>query len=195
MAELTKQILLKISPELDDLIDRGLSLRLKEFGEPISKSEFIRQILISACPNMNLRKCLHLVCSRILTKETASILTVHLNEFGLNRVEAEIIFNELVKKHQVAEWYNSSQDVIGNFQFDKIENLAKNDISLEIREFIAKVFRNRYPLFLFLEMEKERYEHLIPALEESFLIQKFGSKKNEYDFSAYAERLFNQKGA
>lgn len=194
MPELTKQILLKISPELDDLIDQGLSLRLKEFGKPITKSEFIRQILTNACPKIDLKKCLHLVCAHILTKETVSFQILDLSEFG-SRPEVEIIFNELVKKHQVADWYNNAFSIIGNFKFDQIKSLAKKNVSLDVEEFITKVFKSRYPPSSFFEMEKERYWYLIPILEENLLIEKFGLKDSDYDFTAYAAVLFKQKGA
>jgi hypothetical protein len=53
MPKLSKQILLKLSPKLDSLIDLALSKRLKITGIPITKSEFIRQLLEFACYNID----------------------------------------------------------------------------------------------------------------------------------------------
>jgi hypothetical protein len=49
MPTLTKQILLKVSPELDDLIDQAFSKHLKDTGEYITRSDFIRRMLIAQC--------------------------------------------------------------------------------------------------------------------------------------------------
>jgi Arc/MetJ-type ribon-helix-helix transcriptional regulator len=49
MSALSEQILLKISPELDKLIDDAFSKQLKETGEYISRSEYIRRILQAHC--------------------------------------------------------------------------------------------------------------------------------------------------
>jgi hypothetical protein len=49
MSVLSKQILLKVSPELDDLIDRAFSKHLKKTGEYITRSDYIRRILQEQC--------------------------------------------------------------------------------------------------------------------------------------------------
>jgi Arc/MetJ-type ribon-helix-helix transcriptional regulator len=45
MPTLTKQILLKVSPELSDLIDKTFSQHLKDTGEYISRSDYIRRAI------------------------------------------------------------------------------------------------------------------------------------------------------
>jgi hypothetical protein len=47
MQKLTKQILLKISPELNKSIDVAFSQYLKNTGEYITKAEFIRRAVES----------------------------------------------------------------------------------------------------------------------------------------------------
>jgi Arc/MetJ-type ribon-helix-helix transcriptional regulator len=49
MSNLTKQILLKVSPELDDLIDQAFSKHLKKTGEYLTRSDYIRRILQKQC--------------------------------------------------------------------------------------------------------------------------------------------------
>jgi hypothetical protein len=49
MPILSKQILLKMSPELRDLVDQAFSKHLKETGEYITRSDFIRRILETHC--------------------------------------------------------------------------------------------------------------------------------------------------
>jgi hypothetical protein len=46
---LTKQLLIRISPELDELITQAFSKHLKETGEYISRSDYIRRILQAQC--------------------------------------------------------------------------------------------------------------------------------------------------
>jgi len=45
MRKLTKQILLRLSPETDELIDRCFSMHLRSTGAYISRSDFVRSIL------------------------------------------------------------------------------------------------------------------------------------------------------
>lgn len=49
MPILSEQILLKLSPELDKLIDDAFSKHLKETGEYITRSDYIRRILQAHC--------------------------------------------------------------------------------------------------------------------------------------------------
>jgi len=49
MPTLSKQLVLKISPELDELITQAFSKHLKETGEYISRSDYIRRILQEQC--------------------------------------------------------------------------------------------------------------------------------------------------
>lgn len=51
MAKLTKQLMIKISPEMETGIDKALSSFLKKTGEPITKAEFIRRILDAEIKN------------------------------------------------------------------------------------------------------------------------------------------------
>ena len=46
---LSKQILLKISPEINDLIDKAFTKHLKATGEYISRSDFIRRMIVAQC--------------------------------------------------------------------------------------------------------------------------------------------------
>jgi hypothetical protein len=46
---LTKQYLIRLSPELDEMIDEAFSKHLKKTGEYIAKSEFVRRLLQEAC--------------------------------------------------------------------------------------------------------------------------------------------------
>jgi hypothetical protein len=49
MPTLSKQIVIKVSPELDELITQAFSKHLKETGEYISRSDYIRRILQAEC--------------------------------------------------------------------------------------------------------------------------------------------------
>lgn len=49
MPELTKQILLKMMPELEETIENAFSEYLKLTGDPITKAEYIRRILDRKC--------------------------------------------------------------------------------------------------------------------------------------------------
>lgn len=49
MPTLSKQIVIKVSPELDELITQAFSKHLKETGEYISRSDYIRRILQAQC--------------------------------------------------------------------------------------------------------------------------------------------------
>jgi predicted DNA-binding protein len=49
MKKLTKQYLLKMSPELIELIDAAFSEFLKETGQYITKAEYVRNILETHC--------------------------------------------------------------------------------------------------------------------------------------------------
>lgn len=45
----TQQLLLKMTPELEEAIDRSFTKHLKKTGEYITKSEFVRRILEKEC--------------------------------------------------------------------------------------------------------------------------------------------------
>jgi hypothetical protein len=49
MAKLTTQLLIKITPELNERIEGAFKKHLKRTGEYITKSEFIRRILEREC--------------------------------------------------------------------------------------------------------------------------------------------------
>jgi Arc/MetJ-type ribon-helix-helix transcriptional regulator len=49
MRTLTKQILIRVDPELDALVDRAFSKYLRETGLYISRSNFIRDCLERQC--------------------------------------------------------------------------------------------------------------------------------------------------
>lgn len=49
MAKLTKQLLIKIAPELDERIEEAFKKHLKKTGEYITKSEFLRRIIEGGC--------------------------------------------------------------------------------------------------------------------------------------------------
>lgn len=51
MAKLDKQILLKISPELNEKIDKAFGQFLKNTGKYITKAEFIRRAIEKECLN------------------------------------------------------------------------------------------------------------------------------------------------
>jgi Arc/MetJ-type ribon-helix-helix transcriptional regulator len=73
MQTLTKQILVRISAELDALIDQTFSKHLKETGEYITKSDYIR-------------RALDLILS--LDKDDVLIIYAHLNVAARNEREA-----------------------------------------------------------------------------------------------------------
>jgi hypothetical protein len=49
MQTLSKQILVRVSQELDDLITQAFSQHLKETGEYCSRSDYIRRMLQAQC--------------------------------------------------------------------------------------------------------------------------------------------------
>lgn len=49
MSVLNKQLLIRISPELDELITRAYSKSLTETGEHVSRADYIRGILQTQC--------------------------------------------------------------------------------------------------------------------------------------------------
>ncbi len=49
MSKLTKQFLFKMSPELEELINKSFCEYLKQSGIPTTKAEFIRNILEEKC--------------------------------------------------------------------------------------------------------------------------------------------------
>lgn len=56
MPILSKQIVIKVSPELDKLITKAFSKHLKETGEYLSRSDYIRRILQTQCSSELIEK-------------------------------------------------------------------------------------------------------------------------------------------
>jgi predicted DNA-binding protein len=52
MKKLTQQYLLKMSPELAKLLDEAFSRHLRQTGQYITKSEWIRNVMEAHCNSM-----------------------------------------------------------------------------------------------------------------------------------------------
>ena len=50
--KMTEQYLIRVSPELIEIIDAAFTKHLKKTGEYLTKSEFVRRILREHCSSM-----------------------------------------------------------------------------------------------------------------------------------------------
>jgi hypothetical protein len=170
-----KQILLKISLELDCELEKALFNYIKQAGSNITKQDLIRKLIreYCYCQPLDYDVLFHRTLFRILECEKSGkaflVALDNKDDYGI-----KIVYSDLVKKYHAVEWYDD-QFTIGNFNFQKIKDIALSKLKEKdkIFNFLLKIKESKMSIFDIIWCELKPWDKpIIDFCEKSNLIEK-----------------------